>query len=733
MRRWAFPARTRGDEESMVPNTDHNADGVDPRAVPPAAPTTSILRPAVVVNEQPSLERRPPAMGSLAVPGTTQTSTTSPHPDAALTWRFPELPSESKEQEQGQSSRNKVPPKTGRRRVSTFWNGNKGGDDDLEGNGARSGEQSRRSSAAKSLRQTKSERDVSQALEDAPLHSDEMVDYLDVLDPAVSIFNALQDYGNSSMIPNLPWLYNRRPVLRMNQIIQPSGADSSEPMSPESIPPRDATSKERIESVPTFSLDGSESAAPSRPATGVAGTPETPIIDTYAEALRRQQGKNKELPEEIEALEHTQLMDTAGEEKEHTERWYEMDEAERKEVEAHIRYLLTGRSKTKRMIKGFWNFVRTPMGFILTTYIFLLFSWGLVIFLFIVNWVEFPTSYRRRLWIEVCDQVLCALFVLRGIGFAPFRVIDTYRMAHIAHFHFLTYRRRKLLQLPELSNKSELPRYTDEQLQMARSHHHHQQSTEPADQRKDTDPQSPTEKRNNSELDKAPELPQLLLNIGVKKADEPFADIPHVVNLLRPIPGYPTALDIPDEEAERRARLERRPSIESAVEKEAKEISVLTPGEQAALQHQQRLFHASHTYCRYVETETHRPFPLWLMMTIVLLLDVYSMLQVCLAGTMWGIRYERRPTVLTATIVSTSLSCNAIAGLLIWLGSIHTRKTEVVKHKVQLALEEMAIRRMERKWRKEATRQREESANVTRATSQPHSSTTAPRVEVSPA
>ena len=87
-------------------------------------------------------------------------------------------------------------------------------------------------------------------------------------------------------------------------------------------------------------------------------------------------------------------------------------------------------------------------------------------------------------------------------------------------------------------------------------------------------------------------------------------------------------------------------------------------------------------------------------MTIVILLDVYSMLQACLAGTTWGIRYERRPTALTATIISCSLSCNAIAGILIWQGGNRTRKTEVVKNRVKLAIEEQAIQRMERKRKK---------------------------------
>ena len=67
------------------------------------------------------------------------------------------------------------------------------------------------------------------------LQSDQMVDYLDVLDPAVGVFNTLQDYGNSTMLPNLPWLFNRRPTLRFDRIVSErhQSEDSNSPISPD--------------------------------------------------------------------------------------------------------------------------------------------------------------------------------------------------------------------------------------------------------------------------------------------------------------------------------------------------------------------------------------------------------------------------------------------------------------------------------------------------------------------
>ena len=85
------------------------------------------------------------------------------------------------------------------------------------------------------------------------------------------------------------------------------------------------------------------------------------------------------------------------------------------------------------------------------------------------------------------------------------------------------------------------------------------------------------------------------------------------------------------------------------------------------------------------------------MMTIVILLDCHSFLQAALGGITWGIYYLNRPTALTATIITCSLSCSATGGILIWQGGRRTRKTDVVQRRVKLALEEEAIARMERK------------------------------------
>jgi hypothetical protein len=57
----------------------------------------------------------------------------------------------------------------------------------------------------------------------------------------------------------------------------------------------------------------------------------------------------------------------------------------------------------------------------------------------------------------VIDNVLVALFAIIGDGLAPFRAWDTYNMVFIAHYHHLSWKLRRKLNLSKLANKNDLP------------------------------------------------------------------------------------------------------------------------------------------------------------------------------------------------------------------------------------------------------------------------------------
>lgn len=132
------------------------------------------------------------------------------------------------------------------------------------------------------------------------------------------------------------------------------------------------------------------------------------------------------------------------------------------------------------------------------------------------------------------------------------------------------------------------------------------------------------------------------------------------------------------------------------------EFSVLSPQQQAKLVHHQTKYAKSHTFYRPHETETHFAFPHKLLITITLLLDLHSCLQISLGACTWGIDYRVRPQALTTVILCCSITVNATAGLLIWLGDRKTRKKDVIERMSRQELTEEAMHKVQKKNQKEA-------------------------------
>jgi len=132
------------------------------------------------------------------------------------------------------------------------------------------------------------------------------------------------------------------------------------------------------------------------------------------------------------------------------------------------------------------------------------------------------------------------------------------------------------------------------------------------------------------------------------------------------------------------------------------EYSVLTPEEQAKLEHHERKFSKSHTFYKPHETETHFAFPLKLLVTIVLLLDMHSCLQITLGACTWGISYKNRPFALTTVILCCSITCNIMGGVLISVGDHRTRKKDVIERLTRQELTEEAKEELEKQWLKDA-------------------------------
>jgi hypothetical protein len=104
------------------------------------------------------------------------------------------------------------------------------------------------------------------------------------------------------------------------------------------------------------------------------------------------------------------------------------------ELDAHVKKVLDSskRAKAKRALRGFWAFVKTPMGAFTAIYGFLCAFWGAAIVLFLLGWIPTSSKDTQDKWVEISSQVCNGLFTITGVGLIPWRVVDTYRESAVA-------------------------------------------------------------------------------------------------------------------------------------------------------------------------------------------------------------------------------------------------------------------------------------------------------------
>ncbi|KAF2239655.1 hypothetical protein EV356DRAFT_438779 [Viridothelium virens] len=255
-------------------------------------------------------------------------------------------------------------------------------------------------------------------------YESQLVDILDVVDPEVSTLSTLTNVQNSLFIPDLGPLFNRRPTYTLSR--RPT--DSQPPAGPPPVRPPtiheiDTTSTGEKAESPTSETGGEK---PSMTRSNTLST----ITSTVSESRYAVKPENFSF-----------------------EGWSAEDKAE---INDHVRHQMhSRRSKFKRGWRGFKQYVRKPLGLFVTVYATLITLFGLAWVLFLIGWIN--VGGRRDYIINVIDNVLVALFAIIGDGLAPFRAVDTYHMAFIAHYHHLTWRLRNEKALPKLHDHNDLP------------------------------------------------------------------------------------------------------------------------------------------------------------------------------------------------------------------------------------------------------------------------------------
>ncbi|VDB91370.1 unnamed protein product [Peniophora sp. CBMAI 1063] len=449
--------------------------------------------------------------------------------------------------------------------------------------------------------------------EQPPEYADDVVDWLDVLDPEVATVSTLSNVQNSLFVPDLRGLVNRAPLINLSSRSAPLASRASRSGCDECK--NHATAEGRHPSVPSGPTNAGTTSDQARvPTIDEVPDAEAAAIEAIAEEQRGRRQRSTSTPPSLDSSLDLETESTAGLTQKAKGQyailpagldWEDWSPQERAELDDYVRHLMHSRKERfRRRARGFWQFFRRPLGFLITLWAFLLTFWGTAWVFFLIGWVS--VGGRQGYFIEICEQVLTALFCVVGIGMAPFRAVDTYHMIFIVRYHRMTLRLRKAVGLPKLTDKNDLP---------------------------------------------------------VPNRD---------------------ALD----------------EVEAQFKQNEPGAMVLTRAQQAKLEHHQRKYHKSHTFYRAHESPTHRAFPISLLITITVLLDLHSMFQMALGGTTWGIYYKRRPAALTAVILSCSLTCNITAGILIALGGRWTRKVEEVEKRVRQALTTEAMGRLEKRAKK---------------------------------
>lgn len=436
-------------------------------------------------------------------------------------------------------------------------------------------------------------------------YDERLVDYLDTIDPEVQTLSTLTNVQNSLFVPDLGKWVNRRPTFNLSDHNLERAA--------------------RLPPTPGAPTPGAPTPGPATGGMGRIG--EDRDAETLAEAgvdvgrpdLQRSSTITSRLTEShYAALPHGASLQGWTEE----EKW---------ELDDHVRHMMhSRRSKFKRQMKGFGQYVRQPLGFFVTLYATLITLFGLAWVLFLIGWVY--VGDKQLYVIHIIDSVLVALFAIMGDGLAPFRAIDTYHLWFILRYARIVkkggVRPRSRLQ------KNNVPESIRASVDAARAVQAASHTSEPLQPlRREERVAADTESQQSN-----PEINDYMLrNNIVVDADDAKSGI------------------------------------------EAYERTPLTPKQQQSLHHHQSKLAKSHSFYKPHETATHYAFPVSYLTAIVILLDCHSCLQISLGACTWGIDYRTRNIAITTVILAVSITVNITAGIVITVGDRKTRKKDVWK------------------------------------------------------
>ncbi|WVO13647.1 hypothetical protein L204_101268 [Cryptococcus depauperatus] len=115
-------------------------------------------------------------------------------------------------------------------------------------------------------------------------------------------------------------------------------------------------------------------------------------------------------------------------------------------------------------------------------------------------------------------------------------------------------------------------------------------------------------------------------------------------------------------------------------------IHVLNSEETERLRRHQENFALSQTWYKPHATATHKAFPMKYALWNTIFMDLNSFFQCLLCGCMWGMNWHVRPAWTTGSLIPLSFLCGIGAAVLIYFGSVKTKKQQAVSDKLRYAL-----------------------------------------------
>ncbi|EMC96269.1 hypothetical protein BAUCODRAFT_122289 [Baudoinia panamericana UAMH 10762] len=242
-----------------------------------------------------------------------------------------------------------------------------------------------------------------------------------MLDPEVSTIGTLTNVQNSLFVPDLGGLLNRRPTYDLT-------------MRPSDL----------------------ESRARSRANTRTGARPPSSRLPTIQQEASGSPGIELQQPRKRRTSISSRLSDSHYAVLPHGVDLDDWSKEEVDELNDHVRHLLHSRREGfKRGMRGFRKYLSRPLGLFVFLYATFVTLFGAAWVFCLIGWIY--VGSEQDYFINVIDNILVAFFALMGDGLAPFRMVDTYHMCFIAHYHHLTWRLRQEKHLPELVDHNDLP------------------------------------------------------------------------------------------------------------------------------------------------------------------------------------------------------------------------------------------------------------------------------------